>query len=230
MKTIWIRSFIVIVLMFSALSAWGEEVDTGRSFPASGVHTVRIAQREGLVQVTGLQHVDTITINVVNHKGGAKCLTDVDANRSGVFVVQARHGLLRGLQCDVDIEVTMPDTVALDADVGASTIRLAALRGNVRVKASTGRIEGTLATSDAELQVGTGKVDVVWTEAPTRGRVAFSVATGRMDLAFPKETVAKMAVRHGVGRFENQLRTDPQAAFVIEGKLGVGAARLTYRE
>lgn len=230
MKTISIRSAVL-----GALLAWSGAVvaaddEAPQSFPAAGVHTVRIEQREGLVQVTGLDNVDTITLAVVNHKGGPKCQTDVDPNRSGVLVVKARHGLLRGLQCDVDVEVTMPAQLALDADVGASTIRLAALRGNVRVRAGTGRIEGSVATTDADFRIGTGKAAVAWTEPPTRGKVAFAVTTGRMELTFPKVTVARVAVRQGVGRFENQLRTDPQGAFVIEGKLGVGAARLIAGE
>ncbi|GEM_PF-3622192 len=207
-----------------ALRAHAAFADT-QTYPAAGVKILRLDQNEGYVHITGINN-DEIKITITKTKGGDKCTAEVKPNDDGAFIVRTKHTILRSLTCDFEIALVIPQNLAIEGKVGSSKIELAGVRGPLNLDVGAGQVLGNLASSNAHISVSSGKILLMWTEKPEAGVLDLSVAAGKMELQFPKDTVINMALKKGIGKLTNDLTTNRNAPLTVKGTLGVGSITL----
>lgn len=216
------------LLLLSLLgTAWSAA--TEQAFPAAGIHTLRVGMKEGLIQINGM-NTDTITVTTDKRRGDDKCQATINPKVGSTFEVKTDHGLLKGRSCDIDLTLIVPAQLQVEANVGAGTLVVAGLRGDLELNAGSGEIRGTVASANVRSHVGTGKVQLVWDTKPAGGAAHADVGTGNITFEFPKETAARVDVRTGLGKLRNQIITNPQAPFAVTGNIGVGSVDLKYSE
>ncbi len=223
-RRIFFGVFITAFVTSGALPAQ----EATQTFPASGLTTLRVSQREGFTQITGI-NVDTIQVTTNKRKGNEKCRVELSPQVGNTFEVKLPHSILRGLSCHIDVALVIPERMAVEAKVGASTLQIGGLRGDLNLAAGTGKILGSLASSNTRIDIGTGSAELTWTEAPQSGKVEVEVTTGSAHLTFPQGTLANVAIKSGIGRVDNQLQTSADAPFAIHGSVGIGQVQLGYR-
>lgn len=220
--------FLFALLAATALTAAAGT--TEQEFSTAGIQSVRIAIKEGLVQLNGLQQIDTITVATDKRRGDEKCAATINPKVGNTFEVKTDHGLLKGRSCDIDITVTIPANLRVDADIGAGTLVVGGLRGDLNLSTGSGEIRGSVASTNVRTSVGTGKSLLTWQERPTTGAIAADVGTGNATFEFPKETAARVDIKSGLGKVRNQIITNPAASLAISGKVSIGSVDLKYSD
>ncbi|MBI2344269.1 MAG: hypothetical protein HYV02_08070 [Deltaproteobacteria bacterium] len=222
--------YLMVTIMISALSwsslARAGEVLLDHTVPQAGVTTVWIKHEEGTVRIEGME-TETIHVRAEKVKGGLSCLTKVRTEGDTVLVKTA-HALFSGLSCEVDLVVTMPRTLAVRADSGASRVQLAHLRGPLHINMGAGHVRGTIDSEDTHIKLGAGHVDLVWGHVPQRGILAIKAGAGVVTLTFPRGTTIRPDLVQGFGRIINALQTSSTSGFLLQAKVGFGSVTLQY--
>ncbi len=199
---------------------------TNLDFKAEGINVLNIKHNQGRISITGSDG-DTIKISIDKVKGGSSCQTNV-VPKGVELNVETEHSIFSSFTCEVDLEISVPKNVALNADVGASTLHINDILGNIKINVGAGQIEGKIGAKETSIKLGAGQVNLVWVRPITNGSIDLSVGSGVVNMLFPKESVINPVVMRGFGNITNELKVDRQSAFKINANVGFGTVSLKY--
>jgi len=124
--------------------------------------------------------------------------------------------------CGVAYTLEVPRSVAVQVSVGAGSIRLAALAGNVTAKADVGLISATGLTSAlASLTTNVGAISASFATAPTT--VQASARVGAITLRVPGTTSYQVSADAHVGKATVSIPQSASSAHAITATTDVGA-------
>jgi len=124
--------------------------------------------------------------------------------------------------CGVAYTLEVPRSVAVQVSVGAGSIRLAALAGNVTAKADVGLISATgLTGALASLTTNVGAISASFATAPTT--VQASARVGAITLRVPGTTSYQVSADAHVGKATVSIPQSASSAHAITATTDVGA-------
>lgn len=150
----------------------------------------------------------------------------VDARASdGSISVDGAQRDVRAAVSDGDMSIVNTDG-AIRAEVTNGDLELASLSGPLRIRTAEGEITGAaLSSTDAEIESGTGNVDLEFTETPER--VEIDIGAGNLTLALPSGTY-RLDESRGAGSIGTQgITENPDAPNRITIRSGEGDVTIT---
>ncbi len=222
MKTfICMFGFAVVLLSVNAMA---QSID--QRYPAGDIRTLEVKQDRGNIYITG-SNTDYAHLQVNKVKGGIGCMTKIQ-NENGVLLIKSAHALFSGFTCEVDVILELPRQVPIHADIGASTLHIKDMSGPIQLSVGAGHVEGTIASSDTNIKLGAGRINLGWSEVIKSGKVDISVGAGVVDIKFPRGTVVDQNLTNGFGVLNSKLIGDSSSHFKVEAKVGFGSISFDY--
>lgn len=150
----------------------------------------------------------------------------VDARASdGEIVVDGARRDVRVAVADGDVSVANV-AGAVRAEVTNGDLALASLNGPLRIRTAEGDLTGAdLTSSDAEIESGTGNVDLEFAETPER--IEIDIGAGNLTLVVPSGTY-RLDESRGAGSIDTEgITEDPEAPNRITIRSGEGNVTIT---
>jgi hypothetical protein len=186
------------------------------TLPAEGIDLLDIDLAAAGLRLVGLPAAaDEIRVRVEMISGDGSC--DVRVGDVGdVLDVRVRPAKanLRGY-CEASVEIEVPASIEVDADVGPGTITLEHLGSMADLSVGPGHVRGTAHSPRLRVHTGPGDVDL----AGLVGRVDVDSGPGDVSLRFiraPEDVV----VEAGLGDVSVWFETAPRGHVDIVGGLG----------
>lgn len=240
--------FTVGALAWGALEAVGwiarGETTESHSWAAADVATIVIHNEAGEVHVT---RGDGPDVELTSHI--ERGLFDTDHSERLVgdrLELRGECPELVNHYCRVDLDLTVPDGIAVEIRTQQGTTSVTGIDAPVSVRSDHGRVElarlggpldlrvrhGSLSgiglrSSDVVAVAEHGRMDLAFAEAPTSVRV--SNQFGSIDLVLPDDgTAYAVTSASSFGRVDNQLHVDSQSPHLIDVSVEFGRASLGY--
>ncbi|TQS39888.1 hypothetical protein [Cryptosporangium phraense] len=140
--------------------------------------------------------------------------------RGGVLTLDS-DGCTAGKACRVRYRVTVPATVAVQADLDAGTIETTGLSGRLALRLGAGQVTAHRALSrSADVRVDVGDVDLRYAAVPDR--VAVTSSTGAVEVTLPGQGPYAVTTRIDVGQNTVKVPSVPGAAHAVDVRVDVG--------
>lgn len=218
MKTAQIMGVVCSILLGASVYAT-EYVE--KTFPTGNIKTVVLDHIAGNVEfVAGAPEV--ISIQSAQRSGSVACVTTADVIGTAYQIITKPVGTVGG-QCQMNLKITVPKSMAIDARVAAGTVDLRNLVGKLDLNLGDGAVTGTVDLKAAKIVVASGSITLKWLSPPRKGSLDFQVARGDVVLRFPQGSAVNADIAPaGAAAFTSQVPIDVAAPFKVSGAVGAG--------
>lgn len=217
---IWLTIFLITSPNY--LKGGVMTVSATQRFPATAFDTLRIAQDEGKITVTGTD-VQEITVTYTRREGGEKCGPQF-INAGSTFRIVARDTSSGPKEeCAVDMQIQMPKRFNLRAGIAAADLTLQGVRGNLRLEIGAGLVTGLIASPRTDIELASGSIKLEWNPLPNPGTVFFEAAAGTVQLTLPRGSAADVQVKRALVPATIDVPQRADAPFKIRGKMAFGS-------
>lgn len=211
-------------LQSASAIGWDDET----VYSSQGIDRLEISHPSGSIKIVG---ADTNQISVKTRKitGDSNCYTEMGRNGSS-FVIDSSHQTLWGdNDCNIDMELIVPQALAVDGKIGFSRLDLSGLEGDLSLNLGSGSIYGTVSSQNTHLELGQGVVNLAWDHVDHNGTIDLQAGAATVTLSFPQGTVLNPHIKTGLARYSNVLPISQNADFTVTGKVGIGSLTFQYR-
>jgi len=222
------------VVAIAAL-AWGSlnvvnvvahgEQHSSRTFAAAGVTTVDVSTDRGSVRVIGSDRDDISMHTFVSDGLGGTDHTE--RIRNGRLLVDASCAFPVAYWCTASYTLRVPRDVKLIAWSGSGDVTVSGVTGAVDLRSQHGDLEATrLRASQVHAATDHGSVRLRFASAPRRVDAASD--HGDVEVVLPRGDTYRVELSTGHGETHADVRTDPDAARVIELSSDHGDVTVRY--
>lgn len=192
-----------------------------KTFPTSGIRTVMVEHAAGDVEIiAGAPEV--MSVQVAQLPGNAVCATSTEKVGSTFEIRTRAVGAVPG-KCSVDLRLTIPKTMAIEATIGAGNVDLRNIAGKLTLSLGVGSITGNVDLKTAKITLGDGPLALSWNSMPARGDLDLKVARGDVTLSFPKGSAISTTLTPTPAPISSQVSIDANAPFKVTGTVGAGS-------
>lgn len=193
----------------------------------TGIRTVEVHAGMGVVGVTGRPAATEVALR--QRQRWRLRTPRFSARREGDrLVVRSSCPWNIGRPCDGALDLTVPPGTTIDIRSEDGEVWFQGLSGAVTVRSGDGPISATgLRAADVDLAAGDARVEVSFTTAPDRIRVA--AADGAVDIRVPRDGRPwRVDGTTGDASREVGIAVDPAAARTITADTADGPVRIAY--
>lgn len=204
------KSALLISLLAIGAGAQADGPKESKDFSGEGITQLVIKNGQGDIDV------DPSTdgrIWVVTEKGNFPkgCELEMNTKGSTFEIIVKGEGEKSGWlsfgskSCEVDFDIRVPQTVAVDIMSGSGDVEVGGLMGSAKV------------------QTGSGDVSIKYTQAVEQGEVTIKTGSGDAELEFPAGMKIQTAFRAGSGKItKNEFSETADAKFKVSMEAGSG--------
>jgi hypothetical protein len=221
-------------LSFAALIQ-GDPKTVFQDYTQVALARIEITNPSGNITVTPMT-VDKAAITVVKKKFSENCKLTIE--RATVEVVTVKIESSYSEECEADISIQAPKTVALEITSGAGDVNISGMEGalkfalgagnltsnssfkNIEGKSGAANIALANLTQSGSLEVGTGNVDLKFLENP-HGSFSVNEGVGKTSLHFPKDSKINASLESALGTVHSDFISNPNG-YNVTLKSGVG--------
>jgi DUF4097 and DUF4098 domain-containing protein YvlB len=215
------------------------------TFATTDLDDLQIDLHAGDLTIDGTD-ADEVRIVVRPTRAGEHCRIEV-GTEGRTLKVEALldRGFGRG-RCEVDVDVELPSSLTVDADVGAGDIRLDGAASPMTLDTGAGDVRGSapgpglrVDTGVGDIQLdalltavtastGAGSVTLSFDSAPA-GRIRASTGVGDVRVTLPEATPVHAETSTGLGSVRQELPQHGDAATEVHASTGLGDVVLKSR-
>ena len=207
-------------------------------FSLSDLAGLSIDLHAGDLEIRGTD-TDRIEVDIRRQRVGDRCQVKVVEDGGTLRIEAVLRPGIGGNRCEVDVDVSAPAALPVEADVGAGDIRLRDAgssldletgAGDIRGTASSPRLEVSTGVGDIDLRqlmaaiaasTGTGTVSLSFDVAPD-GAVDASTGLGDVRIRLPEATPVDATTSTGLGSVRQELPQQDGASTVVRASTGLG--------
>ena len=215
------------------------------TFATNDLDDLQIDLHAGDLAIDGTD-ADEVRIVVRPTRAGEHCRIDVGTEGRTLKVEAVLDGGFGSGRCEVDVDVELPPSVTLDADVGAGDIRLDGAAGSMTLHTGAGDVRGSTSgpglrvdTGVGDIQLdsllhavaastGAGSINLSFDSAPA-GRIRASTGVGDVRVTLPDATPVRADTSTGLGSIRQELPQQADAPTEVNASTGLGDVVLRSR-
>ena len=216
-----------------------------RAFPAAGIRIVHVSTVSGDVHVSSNSGGAEATLVATKREFGDACSFVAEVRDKTLFVEVKQTGFFKFIHdCRVDIALSVPRGVNVNAALGSGDLEVQGIRGELAYKVGSGdvRANGAFTSVDGKsgsggvnlagllgggsIVTGSGNMRLAYAKTPKTGLLDIKAGSGEAVVLMPKGSKVHANLRAGSGSLINEIGDDPKSTFELDMKAGMGDLRI----
>ncbi|WP_042386763.1 DUF4097 family beta strand repeat-containing protein [Streptacidiphilus melanogenes] len=187
----WVLSAVVVAvtatLTAGAMVSWMVQRTSApatKVYPAAQIRSVQLNTGSADVQITAAKDGRATVKQKLRWEFTQPQVTEHLDPTSGTLLVNANCGALKFLGdsgCSVQLDIAVPSTVAVNAEIDSGSLRVTDVSGPVTAVADSGEIDLHRVSGALDVRVGSGQISGTSLRS---GKVAARADSGQVDLDF----------------------------------------------
>jgi hypothetical protein len=234
---------VAFIICFFALSNYGLanvfEVD------AQKVQSLSVSNPDGNINI-GVTSSESASLQLKPTQLPEHCQLKSELN-GGQWIVELKASKKSGFwswfsspSCQVDLEIKVPEKLAMEIKTGSGNVRVAAVHGPIEMKVGSGNVWADANITQLDAKVGSGNMEINGLSGKARikigsgnlkmscpnpidkGELAINVGSGNARIFFPEGTRVDADVKLGSGSVTSELSQDPTSQLKLKARAGSG--------
>jgi DUF4097 and DUF4098 domain-containing protein YvlB len=233
------KSLFVVLSILGCATSYAET----REFDAKTINKVAVENSAGKTTITATE-TEKATVEINRTKFSDKCELEIGQKGSILNIAVKKKGMFNFDNCEVNFDIKVPKTADLNLTVGSGKVAVEKMQGellfiigsgNIVANGDFKKVEGMAGSGQidikglnvgADLQTGSGSINLTYASATPKGQLAMSTGSGDAVVNFPKNTMIETAFEAGSGKLKSDLVSNPKADFKVSMKAGSGDLKI----
>lgn len=235
MKKLFVALLLTGTVAFAAVMTGAPETVV-REYDFNAVDKIHVENTSGKITVTKMVR-PKIEIAAVKRKFPERCKLTMEKSDFSEIIVRVERPI--GEDCEVDLDLKVPQDIDLNVWSGSGSVNVSGLEGKFEFNVGSGsvradgkfkKVEGKSGSGSVDIDgvagggsisVGSGSVNLKFLENPA-GKLDVKTGSGDAILAFPKYSKVNANLVTGSGDVVNELGSTESADYGVTVKTGSG--------